>query len=497
MASGFAKRRLFTFWMLKNKVEAPRIGKRSGLLVGVCLLLSTVLLFPGNAWAQSEPNTDSPAWLASFPSPGKVRADVVASAGDAEPEVIEGRVAGRLETLANALYNSWASGYSNPETGLPVPGIEWAPAEAKRIHDAYQAAYNAIDSQARDMYPECGFFRRLVQLTGIANACKRLAYKLAREESDGTFTKHEQAAAQIATQYFPPELQELFIEASGGYGRYMSRHQVIVASGNRDAERAGERSAARWASARGGMEGRWFPGGVMVLIGIASLLIFLDTRPRKAPDPQKINKIADIADLAIFDKRGQIVGTHERTSLHTTTTTSTSGGSGYIHPTYGGHVSAPSTTTFTSTTSKHHQTLFIRKEDGTEFEEEFIDLDFPVRDGTHVAIVYAGDRWSNRGYPVAAINLDTGHWEMAGSRVGWIVTSKPSAQLWMWIMLVLLARVAMAFMAGTSFMVGVVLGLAIAIFLAWRWWRKKALAALKTAVVSRIRAHAQSIVEQR
>ena len=93
MASELAKRRLPTFWMLKNKLEAPRVGKSSGLLVGVCLLLSTVLLFPGNAWAQSEPNTDSPAWLASFPSPDKVRADVVASADDAEPEVIEGQAA--------------------------------------------------------------------------------------------------------------------------------------------------------------------------------------------------------------------------------------------------------------------------------------------------------------------------------------------------------------------------------------------------------------------
>lgn len=497
MASGLAKRRLPTFWMLKNKLEAPRIGKSSGLLVGVCLLLSTVLLFPGNARAQSEPTTDSPAYLGSFPSPDKVRADVVASADDAEPEVIEGRVAGRLETLANALWHSWRSGYINRETGMPIPGIEGAPVEAKRLHDAYQTAYNAIDSHARDMYPKCGFFRRLLQLTGIANACKRLAYKLAREESDGTFTNNEQAAAQIATQYFPPEMQELFIEASGGSGRYMSRHQVNVAKANRDAERAGERSTARWASARNGMEGRWVPGGALVLIGIGWLLIFLDTRPRKVPDPQKSNKISDIADLAIFDKRGQIVGTHERTSLHTTTTSSTSGGSGYIHPTYGGHVSAPSTTTTTSTTSRHHQTFFIRKEDGVELEVDFIDLDFPVRDGAHVAIVYAGDRWSNRGYPVAAVNLDTGRWEMAGSRVDWIVMGKPTAQLWMWIMLVLLARVAMAFVAGTSFMVGIVLGLAIAIFLAWHWWRKRALAELKTTVVSRIRAHAQSLVKPR
>lgn len=245
------------------------------------------------------------------------------------------------------------------------------------------------------------------------------------------------------------------------------------------------------------MEGRWVPGGALVLIGIGWLLIFLDARPRKAPDPQKVNEISDIADLAIFDKRGHVVGTHERTSLHTTTTVTTSGGGGYVHPTYGGHVSAPSTTTTTSTTSKHHQTLFIRQEDGVELEVAFIDLHFSVRDGTHVAIVYAGDRWSNRGHPIAAVNLDTGRWEMAGSRVDWIVTNKPTAQLWVWIMLVPLAPVVMAFVAGTSFMVGIVLGVAIAIFLAWRWWRRSALAALKTAVVSRIRAYAQSIVDQR
>lgn len=497
MALGLARRRLPTFWMLKSKVQTSHVGKGSGLLVGVCLLLSTVLLVPGNAWAQSEPNTNSPAWLASFPAPNKVRADVVASAGDAEPEVIEGRVAGRLETLANALYNSWASGYSNPETGLPVPGIEWAPTAAKKLHEAYSNEMLAITRHANKTYPKCGFFRRLLQLTGIANACKRLAYKLAREESDGTFTNNEQAAAQIAMQYFPPEMQELFIEASGGSGRYMSRHQVIVARANRDAERVGERSTARWASARNGMEGRWVPGGALVLIGIGWLLIFLDARPRKAPDPQKVNEISDIADLAIFDKRGHVVGTHERTSLHTTTTVTTSGGGGYVHPTYGGHVSAPSTTTTTSTTSKHHQTLFIRQEDGVELEVAFIDLHFSVRDGTHVAIVYAGDRWSNRGHPIAAVNLDTGRWEMAGSRVDWIVTNKPTAQLWVWIMLVPLAPVVMAFVAGTSFMVGIVLGVAIAIFLAWRWWRRSALAALKTAVVSRIRAYAQSIVDQR
>lgn len=206
------------------------------------VLLSLVLALPMLAHAQSEPTTDSPAYLGAFPSVDRIRADIIASAEGARPEELEGRVQGRLETLANALRHSWASGYVDRETGLPIPGIESAPVAAKKLHETYSNEIDAITRHANTAYPRCGFVARFLQLTGIARTCERLGYQIARDKSDGTFTDNVQASAQIAGLYFPPELQELFIEASGGDGRYMSRHQVSVGRRQRQAQREYDQS---------------------------------------------------------------------------------------------------------------------------------------------------------------------------------------------------------------------------------------------------------------
>lgn len=201
------------------------------------VLLSLVLALPMLAHAQSEPTTDSPAYLGAFPSVDRVRADVLAGAEGARPEELEGQVQGRLKTLANALRNSWASGYSSRETGLPVPGLQFAPTAAKKLHETYSNEIGAITRHANTAYPRCGFVSRFLQLTGIARTCARLGYQIARDKSDGTFTDNVQASTQIAGLYFPAELRELFIETSGGNGRYISRHQVSVGRQQRQEQR--------------------------------------------------------------------------------------------------------------------------------------------------------------------------------------------------------------------------------------------------------------------
>jgi hypothetical protein len=211
-------------------------------IVACRALLYLALAWPMLAQAQSEPTTDSPAYLGSFPTPQRVRADILVNADGATPEEIEGRVEGRLETLANALRHSWASGYVNRETGLPIPGIESAPVAAKQLHGMYSREIDAITRNANQTYPTCGFITRLLRLTGITEACARLGYQIARDKSNGTYTDNVQASAQIAELYFPPDLRELFIETSGGDGRYMSRHQVSVGGQQRHAQREYDQS---------------------------------------------------------------------------------------------------------------------------------------------------------------------------------------------------------------------------------------------------------------
>ena len=62
------------------------------------------------------------------------------------------------------------------------------------------------------------------------------------------------------------------------------------------------------------------------------------------------------------------------------------------------------TTTITTT---DHLTLFIKGDDGDEWQESFVDLRVAVRAGNRVTLVYGGDRWSRTGVAVAIVNKDT------------------------------------------------------------------------------------------
>lgn len=442
-----------------------------------------------SALARTGPATVSPEYLRYFPSPEKVRADTVAGEGDARPEEIEGRVAGRLLMLAGALENTWETGYVNRETGEPIMGIEGAPPAAKRLREAYLQQYYAIRDGKREEYrkkDDCeGLFVRFLYFrTMPSERCDFRRYVSA----EGDYKSGQEPAMEIAELYFPEQERARFVE---------STPSVVIgkwAAGNRAASEA-RKQDERAGSLRKNLSERIFAAAVLTCLLVALCFVWWSTRPAKAPDKNRVNRISDIQDLYLFDRRGRIVGTHERTSLHTTTTTSSSGGGGYVHPTYGGHVSAPTTNTSTTTTSTHHQTLFLREDDGDELEVKFTDLEFSVHEGSRVAIVYAGDRWSECGHPMGAVNLDTGKWAMAWNRIDWIATSKPAARIWFWAMLAPVAIVSLALAAGSWAMTWTGLGLAVVVVLGWLGG--KSLSDLKAAITARLRAHVQEIAGKR
>ena len=82
-----------------------------------------------------------------------------------------------------------------------------------------------------------------------------------------------------------------------------------------------------------------------------------------------IPPLKTIDDLYIFTRGGTVIDVQK--GMKITTTSPTSGGGGYVHPTYSGNISAPTTTTRHS--SEEVMTIFIREAGGREFSAEFTD----------------------------------------------------------------------------------------------------------------------------
>lgn len=128
-----------------------------------------------------------------------------------------------------------------------------------------------------------------------------------------------------------------------------------------------------------------------------------------------VGKIASLDQLYVFERRGTVAALQHW--VETNTTVTTTGGSGtVVNGT--GNISGPSTTTHTSSTEMVR--LFVREDDGGEFEASLPDLGFGVREGHRVSIVHAGDQASRRGYPIAVVNHTTGKSKVLASRVSWL-----------------------------------------------------------------------------
>lgn len=133
-----------------------------------------------------------------------------------------------------------------------------------------------------------------------------------------------------------------------------------------------------------------------------------------------VGTIQSIDQLYLFTKVGTIVGNQNWSETSISTTTTTSGGGGYMHQ-GSGFISPSSSSTTTSSSTTEQLRLFIREDDGDEFEAKFSEPGFGVREGHRVTVVYAGDQASQRGYPMALANHSTNQSKVFAQRANWII----------------------------------------------------------------------------
>ena len=218
-----------------------------------------------------------------------------------------------------------------------------------------------------------------------------------------------------------------------------------------------------------------------------------------------IPPLKTIDDLYIFTRGGTVIDVQKGVKINTTTTTY--GGSGYVHPTYGGSVSAPSTTT--RHTSEEVMTVFIREAGGSEFSVEFTDSCVPVRAGNRISVVFAGNSSVNRGYTAALVNHDTGQQGVITEVGGWLVDRPSGGEgCGLFLLALMLGPVAgflLSFLlspllgggedALLKFMLICTIATIAALFLLFRPYMRSAGIAgnLKTAIVQRVREEARRV----
>jgi len=128
-----------------------------------------------------------------------------------------------------------------------------------------------------------------------------------------------------------------------------------------------------------------------------------------------VGKIASLDQLYVFERSGTVAALQHWVETNTTVTT-TGGSDTVVNGT--GNISGPSTTTHTSSTEMVR--IFVREDDGDEFDVSIPDLGFGVREGHRLSFIYAGNQVSQRGYPMAVVNHATRKSEVLKSRVSWI-----------------------------------------------------------------------------
>lgn len=154
-----------------------------------------------------------------------------------------------------------------------------------------------------------------------------------------------------------------------------------------------------------------------------------------------VQKVSRVEDIYVFTKTGSVTdcGTTSKTSVHGY------GGGANRQP-----IQISSTTTETLK-------MFVREDDGDEFEVSLHNPSIGVRPGHLVTIGYAGDQVSKRGFAAALWVHNTGNSEIYDQRINWAVQRTNG---WAATGLILLGLA-----AGVLFQSGVMafLGLAIAL----------------------------------
>ncbi|MBD9477871.1 hypothetical protein [Pseudoxanthomonas sp. PXM02] len=162
--------------------------------IGAMLMFALLGTQAGLAWA----NDEDAAALAHYPSAEQVQSDLLATAGDAEPDEIAGRQAGRLMMLHSALAHTSSSSGNVSQASRP----------ARELLDAYSQAYRSLDEKMQadpDWRKKCGY------LDNLFDTCRR--QRFAREKN--YFKASPQAAQETAQLYFPPGYQDRFVDLTG------------------------------------------------------------------------------------------------------------------------------------------------------------------------------------------------------------------------------------------------------------------------------------------
>ena len=229
--------------------EAAPTRFARGLRTALALLL---LLAPAlSAMAQSESVLRDRQYLRYYPTPEKVRADVVATAGDARPGVVDGRIAGRLDGLATILKETWGGDFGKPGDRGKSSYHDTAPAEVKRLHDLYLQEYLAV---LRDKTPppqdECSGHSWEEQKS--MGSCARLNFYDAQ-------SKASNRPEEIAGLYFPEpyrsDVVAYFAEQSRAY----------------EAQRAAERQKQEQSAAREKADRNATLGFALFMLGLAAI----------------------------------------------------------------------------------------------------------------------------------------------------------------------------------------------------------------------------------
>lgn len=152
--------------------------------------------------------------------------------------------------------------------------------------------------------------------------------------------------------------------------------------------------------------------------------------------------------IYVFTRTGKVVGHDVWSETHVTG--QSTGGGGYLHN-GSGHISSPSLRL--SSQIKENQRIFIRKEDGIEFELQEQNLGFGVRENHTVSVIYAGDSVSKIGYPVVVINHSTNSEKIFHERASSLVKGADSFLGCLMVVFIPLLATLVAFIASIIFIV--------------------------------------------
>lgn len=164
-------------------------------------VVAALSLLAGIANAQSIRDAD---FLRHYPTPQRVKADIASNAGNARPEEIDGRVAGRLLMMAETLEATFGGKFGKTSFDNA------APAEAKRLHAVFMRQFQVAYRQGMPpLQAECAV--TLARQKSM-RTCARANFMAAMDD----YRFGADATSEAARLYFPASYRERFAGLSPG-----------------------------------------------------------------------------------------------------------------------------------------------------------------------------------------------------------------------------------------------------------------------------------------